>query len=204
MQFIYICAFFWVERPTRCLVVSNRIQMSLLEVKQGRRPGGLENQIQATLPGADPRTGLGRASLQLPQGAAAAGTTSGLCGFWQPCAPATRQGAVGCCAVSAPAWSSHGGLLPLKQRASGLKAGAAYQAPKWGLPSLGNQYTAVSCRVCNSQADPWDEGPQAVRVSAFSRENAGSRAGNFPGWSFSGSLGCLAWWGLKRSGVLQG
>ena len=87
--------------------------MHLLELKQGRRPGGLENQIQATLPGADSRTDLGRASLQLPQGAAAAATASGLCGFCQPWAPATRQGAGGCCAVSAPAWSSRGGLLPL-------------------------------------------------------------------------------------------
>lgn len=92
-----------------CLV-SSGIQMHLLEVEQGRRRGGLENQIQATLPGADPKTGLGRAFLQLPHGAAAAATASGICGFRQPWAPATRQGAGGCRAVSVPAQSSCGGL----------------------------------------------------------------------------------------------
>lgn len=136
MQFIYICAFFWVERPTRCLVVSNRIQMSLFEVKQGRRPGGLENQIQATLPGADPRTGLGRAFPLCPK-------VPSRCwhyqwALWVLGSPAPRYQA-GCCWVLCCSCSSleqPRGLLPLKQRASGLKAGAAYQAPKWGLPSL--------------------------------------------------------------------
>lgn len=112
MKFIYICTFFCVERPASgCLVVSNGIQVRLLEVEQDRRPGGLENQIQATLPRADPKTGLGRAFLQLPHGAAA--TASGLCGFCQPWAAASRQAAGGCCAVSVPARSSCGGLLLL-------------------------------------------------------------------------------------------
>ena len=43
-----------------------------------------------------------------------------------------------------------------------------------------------------------------MRVSALSSENTGSRAGDIPGWNWSGSLGCLAWWRLKRIGVLQG